>query len=185
MQETDERQRVADILGGDTAAYAYFLDRYGAEVFALVMRMVHQREEAEELTQDTFVRAYSRLSQWQGRSAFGTWLFRIAYNLAATHLRRHAAAPVLSHADRDLPDVSDEEVDSALADEQRQVRLQEALRLLAPDERTLIALYYYRGLPARDIAYIMDTREANISLRLYRVRRKLYKLIQTHGTEEA
>ena len=77
--QTDENRLIARILDGHAEDFGYFLERYGQEVFAIVSRLVPQQEDAEELTQDAFVRAFNRLETFGGRSSFSTWICRIAY----------------------------------------------------------------------------------------------------------
>ena len=84
----DEQRLIARILDGHESDYGYFLERYGGEVFAIVSRLVPNHEDAEELTQDAFVRAYSRLDSFIGRSSFSTWVCRIAYTTTVSWLRK-------------------------------------------------------------------------------------------------
>ena len=88
MQPTDEKQLIARILDGHAEEYGYFLTRYGEEVFCLVARLVPQQQDAEELVQDAFVRAYDKLDTYTGEATFRTWLCRIAYNLTISWLRK-------------------------------------------------------------------------------------------------
>ena len=80
--EKDESYIITRILAGKTEEYAYFLDTYGQPVFSLIVRMVNSEEDAEELTQDTFMKAFEHLSSFNGKSSFSTWIYRIAYNTA-------------------------------------------------------------------------------------------------------
>lgn len=84
----DESYIITRILAGKTEEYAYFLDTYGQAVFALIVRMVNSEEDAEELTQDAFMKAFEHLSSFGGKSSFSTWIYRIAYNTALSFLRK-------------------------------------------------------------------------------------------------
>ena len=170
----DEQRLIARILDGHESDYGYFLERYGGEVFAIVSRLVPSREDAEELTQDTFVRAYSRLDSFIGRSSFSTWVCRIAYTTTVSWLRKKRVK-YLSIEDRQ--GLSDKEVDEALDDESRLDELREAIALLKPDEQMLLELYYFESRPIADIAYILDVEPGTIATRLHRIRRKLYSMI--------
>ena len=86
--EKDESYIITRILAGKTEEYAYFLDTYGQPVFSLIVRMVNSEEDAEELTQDTLMKAFEHLSSFNGKSSFSTWIYRIAYNTALSFLRK-------------------------------------------------------------------------------------------------
>lgn len=88
QMEKDESYIITRILAGKTEEYAYFLDTYGQPVFSLIVRMVNSEEDAEELTQDTFMKAFEHLSSFNGKSSFSTWIYRIAYNTALSFLRK-------------------------------------------------------------------------------------------------
>jgi RNA polymerase sigma-70 factor (ECF subfamily) len=176
--QTDENLLIARILDGHAEDFGYFLERYSQEAFAIVVRLVPQQEDAEELVQDAFVRAFNRLETFEGRSSFSTWICRIAYTTAVSWLRKRRMK-YLSIDDR--PQLSDTEVDEAFDDESRIVELTRAIALLKPDEQTLITLYYYDNRPLSDIAYILDAEPNTLATRLHRIRRKLY-LLMKHGT---
>ncbi len=176
--QTDESQLIARILDGHAEDFGYFLERYSQEAFAIVVRLVPQQEDAEELVQDAFVRAFNRLDTFEGRSSFSTWICRIAYTTAVSWLRKRRMK-YLSIDDQ--PELSDTEVDEAFDDESRIKDLRRAISLLKPDEQTLVTLYYYDSRPLNDIAYILDVDPNTLATRLHRIRRKLY-LLMKHGT---
>ena len=176
--QTDEKELIARILDGHAEDYGYFLERYSQEAFAIVVRLVPQQEDAEELVQDAFVRAFNRLDTFEGRSTFSTWICRIAYTTAISWLRKRRMK-YLSIDDQ--PKLTDTEVDEAFDDESRIEELRRAITLLKRDEQTLMTLYYYDNRPLNDIAYILDAEPNTLATRLHRIRRKLY-LLMKHGT---
>ena len=193
MQQTDEQRLIARVLDGHAEDYGYFLERYGQEVMRLVSRLVPQQQDAEELVQDAFVRAYDRLETFGGRSSFSTWICRIAYTTAVSWLRRQRMKYLsiddlspLSSLDGSpragAQHLSDAVVDEALDDETRIDDLRRAIAQLKPDEQTLITLFYYDNRPLADIAYILDIETGTIATRLHRIRRKLY-LLMKHGNK--
>ena len=175
---TDESQLIARILDGHAEDFGYFLERYSQDAFAIVVRLVPRQEDAEELVQDAFVRAFNRIETFEGRSSFSTWICRIAYTTAVSWLRKRRIKYISMD---DQPELTDTEVDEALDNESRIEELRRAVRLLKPDEQTLITLYYYDNRPLKDIAYILDVEPNVLATRLHRIRRKLYLLIK-HGT---
>ena len=179
MQQTDEQRLIARILDGHTEDYGYFLERYGEEVFRLVARLVPIQQDAEELVQDAFVRAYDRLNTYTGEASFSTWLCRIAYNLTVSWLRKQKIKYTTID---ERKDISDTDIDQLLDDETRIQHLNTACAQLTPDEQALINLFYYEGLPMRDIAYILGLEQGNVATRLHRVRKKLYLIIKRTET---
>ncbi len=175
--QADEQQLIARILDGHAGDFGYFLERYGGEVFAIVSRLVPRQEDAEELVQDAFVRAYSKLDTFVGRSSFSTWICRIAYTTAVSWLRKKRIKHISID---DKPGLSDTIIDDALNDESRISDLRRAISLLKPEEQTLLGLYYYDDRPLADIAFILDVEAGSIATRLHRIRRKLY-LLMKHG----
>lgn len=177
--KSDEQHIITRILNGATDEYAYFLDTYGQQVFTLIVRMVNSPEDAEELTQDTFMKAFENLHSFNGNSTFSTWIYRIAYNTALTALRKKNTE-VLSIDDRLWANLSDTEIDNALDDESEEqiARLQQVLKKLPPDERALITFFYEENKPISEIAHISNQTEGNVKVKLYRLRKKLYILMQ-------
>ena len=108
--KTDELHIITQILAGKTGEFAYFLDTYGTQVFSLIVRMVGSEEDAEELTQDTFMKAFEHLSSFNGNSSFSTWIYRIAYNTALSALRKKQTE-VLTFDDKLWNTVSETEID--------------------------------------------------------------------------
>lgn len=174
-----EQYMITAILAGKTDYYSYFLDRYGQQVFHLIVRMVHSPEDAEELTQDSFMKAFEHLSSFNGKSSFSTWIYRIAYNTALSALRKKTYQEVV--IDEQLWNtLSDKEVDETLnTDNEAQIkRLQEALTQLSPEEQALITLFYEEEKPITEVSYILHLSEANVKVRLHRIRKKLYLLMK-------
>lgn len=186
--KVDEQQLINRILGGHTEDYAYFLDTYSREVFAFVMRIVMQQEDAEELTQDAFIRAFNHLDSFAGQSAFSTWICRIAYNCTMNFLRKKRKNLLSYDEDEKLLNtISDNLVDEALStdNEDRIALLEAAIDKLPPDDKTLVTLYYYKDRSFKEIAYVMGIPDSeadkvanNLGTRLCRIRKKLYVLIK-------
>lgn len=175
MKHHDEQQLIRKVLEGHTEAFAPLVERYSRPIFALVVGIVGRREEAEELTQDIFLRAYSKLSTFGWRSSFSTWLYRIACNTAITAARKKRRLFTSIEEGRieqlSDPEVEDQEL-TALTEAQERALLA-ALDRLAPDERALIQLHYYENRPISTCSEILSLSESNTKVRLYRIRKKL------------
>ena len=175
----EEAHIIKEILNGKTEQYEYFLDRYGQQVFVLVDRIVSCQEDAEELTQDVFLKAFQQLSSFKAESTFSTWIYRIATNLAISAVRKKRN-DVLRLDDSVFANLSDTQVDEALEDdsEEQMERLQQAMNQLEADERALITLYYLEEKPLAEVAFILGMTEGNAKVKLHRIRKKLYVLIK-------
>ena len=175
----EEAHIIKEILDGKTEQYEYFLDRYGQQVFVLVDRIVSCQEDAEELTQDVFLKAFQQLSSFKAESSFSTWIYRIATNIAISAVRKKRN-DVLRLDDSVFANLSDTQVDEALEDEseEQMERLQQAMNQLEADERALITLYYLEEKPLAEVAFILGMTEGNAKVKLHRIRKKLYVLIK-------
>ena len=149
---------------------------YAERVFAMVVRQVPNVMDAQELTQDAFLRAFSHIDRYEPHKAsLSTWLCRIAYRLTLDFLKRRR--PVIVAMEDNTED-SDEEVDLSTGREERIERLQELMDELPDDERMLLTLYYFEDRPLTEIAYITGIDAKALANRLYRTRKKLYKILQ-------
>ena len=175
----EEAHIIKEILNGKTEQYEYFLDRYGQQVFVLVDRIVSCQEDAEELTQDVFLKAFQQLSSFKAESSFSTWIYRIATNIAISAVRKKRN-DVLRLDDSVFANLSDTQVDAALEDEseEQMERLQQAMNQLEADERALITLYYLEEKPLAEVAFILGMTEGNAKVKLHRIRKKLYIFIK-------
>ena len=176
--KNDEAHIIHRILEGETSLYEYFLDKYSQQVFVLIVRIVENQEDAEELTQDTFLKAFEHLSSFKAESSFSTWIYRIAYNTAIS-ANRKKKYDIFAMDDTLLANISDQQVDNALNDEgEEQIRkLNNAINKLDTDERALITLFYDEEKSISEAALILGLTESNAKVKLHRIRKKLYVLI--------
>ncbi len=161
---------ISRIRSGETDAFRVIFREYQQMVFGLSLKIVRQRELAEEVTQDTFLKAFKALPQFKGQSKFSTWLFQIGYFTSINYLRKKR--PVFSQVETNVPDLSDgilEEMDKA---SQREM-IGRALSRLKPDERGLITLYYLDELTTEEIARITGLSLSNVKVKMLRCREKL------------
>lgn len=170
---------VERVQSGDTASFACLLDKYSNPVHSLVYRIVNNREDAEELTQDVFMKVFKSLSGFKGESSFSTWLYRIAYNTAISSVRKEKREfPAIEESlfdkatEADLDDLYRQE-DA----EERYRQLEKALEQLSPDERGIILLFYKSDKSIDEIAGITGLTATNVKTKLHRIRKKLYVIL--------
>ena len=179
MTETD---LIAGLRRQSPKAQQETIDRYGREVFALVVRLVAITENAEEVYQDVFMKVFSNIGQHDaGRASLRTWISRIAYNEAISFLR-HKRMPVVYFEDRshEADKLSDAEVDETLghANAETVQLIRAALKHLPPEERALVTMFYYEERSLKEIADITESIPTTVASRLSRTRKKLCKIIK-------
>ena len=176
--KSDEKNIIEHILRGKTHLFAHFVEKYSEAVFSLVVHMVNCREDAEEITQDIFLKAFEKLSSFNVDSSFSTWLYRIAYNTTISALRKRPCNSV-TIAEEILADTDDELVDETLSEENKELlqRLERAISMLDAEERALVILYHLEERSIYETAQITGLKESNVKVKLHRTRKKLYLLI--------
>jgi RNA polymerase sigma-70 factor (ECF subfamily) len=171
----DEAGLVERSLGGDLDAFETLIRRYQRMVYSLAYRMTGSAADAEDLTQETFIRAHTQLAAFRGNAGFSSWLYRIAVNQCLDWLKRAERRQRLDKRwelqRRDMQPAED-----ALAE-----RIQEALLQLSPKQRAAIALTVYQGLSHAEAAQALGCSETTISWRLFTARSKLKRLLQDLG----
>lgn len=175
MSALTETELVEAVRQGRREGQTEMVSRYAERVFAMIARQVPDMMDAQELTQDSFLRAFSHIDSYDPHKAsLSTWLCRIAYHLTLDHLRRRR--PVIV-AMEDNTDISDEELEVELSTgrEERIEQLMEVIDELPDDERMLLTLYYFEDRPLTEITYITGIEPAALANRLYRTRKKLYR----------
>lgn len=179
MEHCNEKELVKYILDGEPKAFSVLLKRYQRPLHAMIQQIITNREDAEELTQDVFVKAYTKLSSFRGESSLSTWLYRIAYNTAVSATRKKK----LYYNDFNeilLNNIPDTDVNEMLDRENDEVLLKQmesAIKKLSPEERGLISLYYTQDKSVNGIAEITGLSPDNVKIRLFRVRKKIVFLI--------
>jgi RNA polymerase sigma-70 factor, ECF subfamily len=170
---------------GDRDAFEELVRRHAERLYAVVLRFVADAEEAQEVTQDAFLRAWRGIARFEGRSLFFTWLYRIGINEAKRRVRRQPAVPVASLDDEPVPDAPDwseaPETRSELGDLRRV--LEEAIRSLPVEYRATIVLRDIEGLTTREAAEIMDVGEAAFKSRLHRARLAVRRAVDDYFVE--
>ena len=166
---------IRKIQAGEEQYFTPLLKRYSRQVFSLMVKMTDNKEDAEELTQDVFLKVYRSLDSFHGNSSFSTWLYRIAYNTAISALRKQKQE-WLSIEEGTFDNLAEEEAEDALEQSSREEqieRLEQALEQLPPDERALILLFYQQKKCVDEIAVITGLTASNVKTKLHRIRKKL------------
>jgi len=180
----DERVLIQRCIAGDPAAFEPLVEKYRQRVWRLAYQVLHDREEAWDVAQEAFVRAFHSLRSFRGQSAFYTWLFRITVNVATDrHRQRSAQARALGPERvpeeewaRSTPDPGGGPEQEATRAEQRE-RIRRALDTLPPKARTIIMLSDVEGLSYREIAEVLNCPIGTVMSRLHNARKRLKGLL--------
>ncbi|MEX2223772.1 MAG: sigma-70 family RNA polymerase sigma factor [Candidatus Rokuibacteriota bacterium] len=180
----DERALIQRCIAGETAAFEPLVEKYRQRVWRLAYQVLHDREEAWDVAQEAFVRAFHSLPSFRGQSAFYTWLFRITVNVATDrHRQRGAQARAFGPERvteeewaRSTPDPGGGPDEEAARAEQRD-RIRGALDALPPKARTIIMLSDVEGLSYREIAEVLSCPIGTVMSRLHNARKRLKSLL--------
>jgi len=171
----DEKELVKHILNGDTVLFSQLVKRYQRPVHSLIRQIITCREDAEELTQDVFMKAFKSLEKFRGDCSLSSWFYRIAYNTAISATRKKTYYfPDID--DNYLNNIPDDDVDGILEkveDELFLQRLEAAIDKLDIESKALISLYYTEDKSVNEIAEIMQLSNVNVKVKLFRTRKKL------------
>lgn len=185
--ESSDWELVQRTRAGDRDAFRELVERYQRKIAALALGMLRSREDALDVVQETFTKAYESLGRFKGDAAFYTWVYRIAYNLCVDHQRRSAKQPQMS-LDADEPGQGpaivledgprpDQPFDRA-RDSEIARRVREAIEGLTPDHRAVILLRELEGLSYAEISQVLDCPKGTVMSRLHYARRQLQNRLQ-------
>lgn len=164
---------VQRVKSGDHRAFAEIVARYGKMVFTIVRKIVLNREDAEDITQEVFIKIFKSLYRFREESELSTWIYRIAYNTTISELRKRKLHFVAQDDEHVSGEGSADKVGEVEEIDVRLEHLDAALKKLSPDEIFLVTLHYMDGQPIDSISRISGLSVSNIKVRLHRIRKKL------------
>lgn len=181
---------------GDQAAFGELVQRYQRRIYGVAFAMLHHRENARDITQETFIRVYQNLASFQGVSSFYTWLYRITINLCLDHLRKKSRQHEKSFEEEGHSAGSEEAMaagilpqplglnprDELLRKELRQ-QIEKAMARLSPNHRAVLLLREVEGLSYEEMAEIMQCSTGTIMSRLFNARRQMQRLLLKNGAQ--
>lgn len=180
MTNKNDQLYITKVINGDTNAFAYLVDNYKGMIYTLAYKMTKSREEAEEISQDTFIKAYRNLSKFKGDSKFSTWLYRIGYHASLDVIKKNKK----SNNTFKINEVtfnqikSVEDVLEGIERKERAEILDKCLTQLPEDERSMIWMFYYDELSLKEIIEVTQLSQANVKVKLHRARKRLLKIVE-------
>lgn len=178
----EEHIIINQIIEGDTSAFSTLVDRYKDMVFALALRMLKNREEAEEVAQDTFIKVYKSLTKFKGDSKLSTWIYKVAYNSCLDSIKKNkkyqANVPV---DDITMPQIKtmNNALDGILEAEKSQL-IQDCLKQLPSEDSFLLTLFYFEEQSLEEISKVVGITPNNVKVKLFRSRKKLASILKAH-----
>lgn len=182
-----DKEILTRVLQGEQRAYEVLVTRYQSFVFSVALRYTKNREDAEELAQNAFIKAYRFLNDYRGDAKFSTWLYTIVSSLCLTFLRKKKL-PVHS-IDQDgmfeLADSVDSGLRANIVEEKSKIKLvNDAIALLNPDDAKVLTLFYKGDQSLEEIGLIMGIEPNNAKVKLHRARQRLKEKMQQYFAVE-
>uniref|UniRef100_UPI0029344BB2 RNA polymerase sigma factor n=1 Tax=Psychroserpens damuponensis TaxID=943936 RepID=UPI0029344BB2 len=181
MTTNNDQILINQIIEGDTNAFAVLVDDYKGLVYTLALRMLKNKEEAEEVAQDTFIKTYKSLHRFKGDSKFSTWIYRVCYNTCLDRIKKNKK--YINNVN--INEFTTHEVktlDNALTTletkEQEQV-IQRCIAQLPSEDSFLLTLYYFDDLSLDEISKVVGITANSIKVKLFRCRKKLAIILKS------
>jgi len=179
MPEPQEKQLIHRSRRGDTTAYAELIRMHSHSVFAICLGITSHHQDAEDMVQQTLLKAYANLHHLRKTQSFGPWLYQIARNLCLDLKRKHKRDQQGAEQHRDEQTLT--RLSGAAQDTPDFSGLLQAMAGLSPQDRTALSLYYFEGQSTACVAKILDISESTLLVRLSRARKKLRSLLEERG----
>lgn len=186
MDKTDDLYYIEAVKKGNVAAFSHLVGKYQNLVYTLALKLLKKPEEAEEMAQDTFVKAFQKIDSYEGKSKFSTWLYSITYNGCISELRKRRIE-FKSLDDRQISDQDEQKMNDYYREtkkEDQEKYLNLALGKLPEDDQVLVTLYYYENQSMDEISQITGLTVSNIKVKIHRARKRMYSLLYEMLNEE-
>ncbi len=177
MKEADDQEVVRRCLGGDIKAFELLVERYQGVVYNIALRMVKDPEDAEDISQGAFLKAYEKLGTYKESFRFYSWLYRIAVNEALNFLDRQKRFTRLDEGIEDNREAVDDISDAR----ERNGRIQEAIMELKPEHRAVLVLKHFEELSYDEIGDILGIPMKRVKSRLFTARQVLRGILVKRG----
>lgn len=180
MKQPSDQNYIEKVLAGDVSSFSYLVEKYKDMAYTVALKIVRNTEDAEEVAQDSFVKAFQQLKTFRGKSKFSTWLYTIIYRTAISKTRKKK----LEVTNIDEYVINNYSTDSSssqinnLKYEEQQNYIAKAIDNLPELDALLVTLFYMNDNTLDEIKDITGYSKTNIKVRLFRARKKLYKHLE-------
>lgn len=191
MSLMEDREVISEILSGNKNKYRYLVDKYQDMVFRVSVGFVHNKDDADDITQDVFINAFQSLNSFKGESEFSTWLHRIAINASLNHIRKNRRRNIFQKSELPvsyknpsqilISDIDPDKIaDQQLIEKQHIIRVRQAIDSLPKKQRVAFILSRYDEISQQKIAEIMNTSVGAVEQLLWRAKLNLQKQLRTY-----
>jgi len=178
---------ISRVLRGEQQVFAQLVERYKSYVFTLVLRMIESREDAEEVSQDIFVKAYRSLADFRGDSKFSTWLYTIVRTSCITFLRKKKLDTISIDNEKTFIQVENQESGfkaNLIEQKSRHAMVNQAIQMLSPDDAQIITLFYKSEQSLDEMGIILGLESNTVKVKLHRARQKLKEKMEKYFSHE-
>ena len=177
MKYQEDNHYIDRVLAGDISAYATLVAKHKNLVFSIALKILNNREDAEEVAQDCFLKVFQALKTFERKSKFSTWLYRIVYNAAISKTRKKKLelVPMDNYV---IDNYTEDEMAAGIGEidpEEQKKMIERAMERLTNDENLLITLFYKSENSIEEISEITGLSMSNVKVRLHRIRKKLHE----------
>ena len=186
QSKLSDNDLIMQAIAGNQNAYADLVKRHQRFVFTLALRFAKSREDAEEIAQDTFVKAYRSLTSFQKQAKFSTWLYSIAYTTSMTFLRKKRLTTSSIDDENNFLQIENSgsfDVNNA-ENKSRSFYLNEAIQQLLPDDAIIITLFYKAEQSLEEIAKVLGMEATTVKVKLFRARQRLKEKLERNLKDE-
>ena len=173
----NENQCVQQVLSGNTSAFAYFVETYQDMAITIAHRICGNMQDAEDVVQESYVKAYRNLHTFRSESKFSTWLYRIVYNTAITQTKTRMWMGMQETEIENAYDQGENSLEINLEEMDRKEVVSDVLQRMQKGDALLLTLYYMEDNPVKEIAKITGLNEPNVKVKLFRARKMFKELL--------
>jgi len=180
MQFRDDSYYISKVLHGDVNAFSFLVEKNKRMAYTIALKLLNSPEDAEEIAQDAFVKAFQSLQTFKSECKFSTWLYKIVYHESISKLRKKHLE-VISIDDDHFSNFDMQQTDHFLTQlniEEQKSLVRTAIDRLPAEERAIITLYYLNESSVKEITVITGDSEANVKIKLFRARKRLWELLK-------
>lgn len=176
----DEKQLIKQVLEGDSSSFSYFVDTYQDMAMTIAFRLLRNRQDAEDVVQNAFVKAYYNLHTYRSTSKFSTWFYQIVYNTAITAYNKIKGLQEVHDVENKViePLLSRSNPADSMEEQEQKEKVERAIEQLPKSEAIIVSLYYIEEYSVKEIAEIMSLNKSNVKIKLFRARKLLEDLLK-------
>lgn len=187
MEINSDQIYIDKVLQGDTNSFSFLIEKYKNLAYTIAIKILKNNEDAEEIAQDSFLKAFNKLDTFKGKAKFSTWLYTIVYRNAISKVRKKSIVTtdiddyVINNyvSDNDFPQIE------ALKNQEQKIYIKKIIDKLPETDALLITLFYLNESKVEEIEEITGLTQTNIKVKLFRARKKLYNELSLLLKEEA